>query len=208
MKNSLDDLYSLKKSDLKKAVNAATQAYYEADDEPFLIPDPSKRFKHIKVLMKITLRHSLKFGKVYSPSPRIEGFAAWLPYDKTKIPLWRYIRYGALKILFYAGLKVIKTMSKYDSYCKNKHLEHANFPHWYLYNLAIEPRYQGQGLGSKLLSPMLKCLDEQNLPCYLETDEKNISLYQHFGFEVVDRGSLEDFDTEMIFMLRIPSGNF
>ena len=36
-------------------------------------------------------------------------------------------------------------------------------------------------------------IDKANIPCYLETnEEKNKSLYQHFGFETVEEGIIPD----------------
>ncbi len=53
--------------------------------------------------------------------------------------------------------------------------------------IGVAPVSQGQGYASKLLKPMLARLDEEGLPCYLETQkEKNVTLYQHFGFNVVE----------------------
>jgi ribosomal protein S18 acetylase RimI-like enzyme len=200
--NTLNDLYPIESYDIKKAVRAGAKAYFEAEDKPFEIPDPTKRRRYIEILMKITLRQTLKYGWIYAPTPNIEGFAAWLPHHKTEIPIWRYIQYGALHAMLLAGLKSLKIMTKYDSFCKKQHKKHANFPHIYLYNLAIDPKYQGKGYASKLLNPMLNSLDEQNLPCYLETGENNVPLYQHFGFEVVEKALLVDFRPEMFFMLR------
>jgi hypothetical protein len=35
---------------------------------------------------------------------------------------------------------------------------------------------------------MLERLDRKGTPCYLNTqNEKNVGLYEHFGFQVVDR---------------------
>ena len=93
-------------------------------------------------------------------------------------------------------------MRIYDNLCKEKHREHANFPHYYLYNLAVHPDHQKKGNASKLLKPVLKILDQQGLACYLETSERNIPFYEHFGFRVVDKVDLKDFDMVAWFMLR------
>ncbi len=50
---------------------------------------------------------------------------------------------------------------------------------------------------------MLARIDEENLPCYLTTsDENNVSLYQHYGFEVIEKGVIPDTEVSVWAMLR------
>lgn len=60
---------------------------------------------------------------------------------------------------------------------------------WYLYNLSVFSKVQEKGITSKLLRPMFNFCDKENIVCYLETDKNsNVSLYKHFGFELVNKG--------------------
>lgn len=55
--------------------------------------------------------------------------------------------------------------------------------HWHLGPLAVDPRHQGQGIGSMLLQQLCDHLDQQQALGYLETDKpENVTLYQRFGF--------------------------
>jgi len=52
---------------------------------------------------------------------------------------------------------------------------------------------------------MLDWLDLQKLPCYLTTqNEKNVSLYEHYGFRVVEQLTLPHTDIVHTAMLRYP----
>jgi ribosomal protein S18 acetylase RimI-like enzyme len=74
--------------------------------------------------------------------------------------------------------------------------ELAPFPHWYLTLLAVDPSHQGKGYASILLREKLREIDKQNLPCFLNTqNESNLSVYEHFGFEL--RGKI-----------KVPKANF
>ena len=67
----------------------------------------------------------------------------------------------------------------------------------------VDPGCRGRGYRSLLIRAKLAELDKQNVPCYLETmKEKNVSIYRHFGFEVVEEGIIPDTDVPMWAMLR------
>ncbi|MEJ5996748.1 GNAT family N-acetyltransferase [Corynebacterium sp. H130] len=62
---------------------------------------------------------------------------------------------------------------------------HPADPHWYLYTLAVSPKAQGQGIGSKLLQHGLSRADETGHATYLEaTTQGSQRLYERFGFVV------------------------
>ena len=67
---------------------------------------------------------------------------------------------------------------------------HPDEPCWYLPLIAADPSRTGRGLGAALMKHALQICDEQGLPAYLESsNERNISLYERHGFEVI--GTIE-----------------
>lgn len=61
----------------------------------------------------------------------------------------------------------------------------------YLFAFATHLKEQHHGYGATLLRHLLNYLDANNLGCYLKTfDEENIGLYEHFGFELMERGNI------------------
>jgi len=96
-------------------------------------------------------------------------------------------------------------MQGFDQYIERKQAELAPVKHWYLAVLAVDPQHQGKGYASKLLNEMLSYIDEEGLPCYLETEgEKNIAMYQHFGFEAADEFAVPGMKDKLVAMLRKP----
>lgn len=63
---------------------------------------------------------------------------------------------------------------------------HPAGPHWYLWTLAVDPRCQGRGIGSRILSHTLAQIDAEHATAYLESsDPKNVPFYERHGFEVL-----------------------
>ncbi|MFT3728915.1 MAG: GNAT family N-acetyltransferase [Terricaulis sp.] len=63
---------------------------------------------------------------------------------------------------------------------------HPTAPHWYLWALGVDPRYQGRGIGAALLRHTLAHIDQRHEMAYLESsDPKNVPFYQRHGFEAL-----------------------
>ncbi|BEP16268.1 GNAT family N-acetyltransferase [Acidothermaceae bacterium B102] len=63
---------------------------------------------------------------------------------------------------------------------------HPSYPHWYLPWLGVDAAHQGQGLGSRLMTPCLERVDADHLPAYLETpNPRTLPFYARHGFDVV-----------------------
>ena len=60
-------------------------------------------------------------------------------------------------------------------------------PHWYLAVLGTDPERQGEGIGRRVLRPVLEECDRLEMPAYLETGtERNVAFYTRHGFRVTD----------------------
>jgi GNAT superfamily N-acetyltransferase len=71
--------------------------------------------------------------------------------------------------------------------------KHPTEPHYYLFLLGTRLEWQGRGLGSSLMAPVLEACDRNRVPAYLEaTSERNKQLYLRHGFEVTDEIPLPD----------------
>jgi GNAT superfamily N-acetyltransferase len=83
-------------------------------------------------------------------------------------------------------------------------LFHPGKPHWHLPLIGVDPRHQGQGLGSALLKPVLERCDREGALAYLEASSpQSVPLYQRHGFDVL--GTIRVGDSPPTFpMLREP----
>ena len=56
---------------------------------------------------------------------------------------------------------------------------------WHLFILGVAPGRQGQGVGSRLIAPVLAAADRSGQLCYLETlEERNLAFYARHRFTV------------------------
>ncbi len=73
--------------------------------------------------------------------------------------------------------------------------------HWYLAIIGVDPNYQGKGFASILLKYLISTSD--SYPIYLETFvEKNVPIYEHFNFKVVEIATVPDANIPIWAMLR------
>jgi len=91
------------------------------------------------------------------------------------------------------------------AYLDREHKRLMTRPHWYLWAIGVEPAHQRQGIGGQLLQPVLAQADEEQVPCYLETQvESNLSFYRKWGFVVVGEGRVLEQSLPMWMMVREP----
>jgi GNAT superfamily N-acetyltransferase len=70
---------------------------------------------------------------------------------------------------------------------------HPTDAHHYLFVVGTRPGWQGRGIGSAVMSPVLEKCDHDRVPAYLEaTSERNKALYLRHGFEVESEINLPD----------------
>ena len=172
-------------------------AYAYTDDEDVITRLP--------YLYEFMLRYYLRYAQGYATSNQLEGVAVWQRYakDTLNMSFWQLLISGAIWPAFRMGTKAGKRMQTFFKYAENKHRELVPSPHWYLVVIGVDPQFQGKGYASRLLSSMLSKIDEEGLPCYLETEkEKNVALYQHFSFKVVDEYIVPETTVKLWAMLR------
>jgi len=202
----LNNLVRLKKSHVKAAGEMLARAFQDHPLFAYFVPNTLQRQRKSPYIFEALLRYNVSYGEVYATSPNLEGVAGWLHSEKAQITPWRIIRAMDPVILFNyskVGKEILSRTTSYDNYVSSKHKSHAPFRHWYLSFLGVDPMFQGKGYASRLLRPMLTRIDQEHLPCYLETqNEKNLPIYQHYGFEVVDESTIPNTEVTNWSMLR------
>ncbi|MDA1010421.1 MAG: GNAT family N-acetyltransferase [Chloroflexi bacterium] len=156
------------------------------DDDPFfnfLVKQDDRREQRLRRFMDAGLmKLTFPYGETYMTEAG-DGAALWNPPDgrphglRTDLSLLPVIA----QVAGLGGMpRVISTLSLVEK-------KHPKEPHYYLLGIGVDPARQGKGVGSSLLAPMAERLDREGVPGYLESSkERNIPLYERFGFRVVD----------------------
>ena len=177
-------LYIAQKKDLDRLAEIAADAYRDYPLHNWFTKGKYDE-KSSKLLMQISLKTMTEDAVIYADSEEMNGFAAWLPFGFTGNKTFPFLINGGVELILHAGLGIIGRLLTYENYAMNLKKEFTDNYDWYLYNLSIKKDAQGKGIASKLLRPMLQFCDDEKMVAYLETNkEKNVSLYNHYGFEL------------------------
>ena len=142
--------------------------------------------KAMEVNFRYVIERARVKGAIFRTSAAYEGAAIWYlaGFPKSTFSLNIRIAWFMLNQFKVADLK--KFVSFYLK-VEKAHIRIISRPHYYLELLGVDAQFQGMGYASKLVKPVLAHADRSRRHCYLETQtEKNVALYQHYGFEVVD----------------------
>jgi len=137
---------------------------------------------------------------VVAESPDARGMAVWAKADFEGINAGKFLLHGGSKLLPH-----IPRMLSYESYANKLKAAHVAKDAWYLYDLAVAHEFQGQKIAALLIRPMLSFFDRTGADCFLEThNQKNVPMYEHFGFCLVETGLVPKSGLKHYAMLRKP----
>jgi ribosomal protein S18 acetylase RimI-like enzyme len=154
------------------------------NDDPtwsWAFPDPGLRQQHMRVFWSFMIEGALRYPWVRCT----DGYAAvavWIPPGGTELTEENEARVGPL-LESLVGARtddVLELLARFDA--AHPHEE----PHYYLSLLGTHPDRRGQGIGMRLLAENLARIDEEHMPCYLESSNPaNNHRYERLGFAAV-----------------------
>lgn len=168
-----------------KVADCLTAAF---DKDPvmnyFLRPD-DKRWAARRIIMNMQLANYRANGIAVAASDA-SCAALWAKPGESADGGMGLIRQLALlpRMIRICGLKRLPRIIKVMDVLEEHHPKDPD--HYYLFMLGVDPRFQGQGLGSTILEATLQMVDRDGLPAYLEnSNPKNTRLYERYGFKVI-----------------------
>ncbi|MBB6052235.1 GNAT family N-acetyltransferase [Armatimonas rosea] len=148
-----------------------------------LLNDTQRRARAATTLHQSAIRYANRYGVADSAEAN-RGLALWLPPGGEHLTFPRMLRTGFGGLALELG-GALPGLLRIDSALTAMHKVHAPEKHWYLFFLAVDPAFHGQGIGGELLKQGIARAEAQGVPIYLETQaEENVRFYTRRGFVV------------------------
>ena len=149
---------------------------------------------------RLVIERTYVNGAVFRTSEKYEGAAVWFlaGFPKSNFRSnWRILLFKLNQFRLHDISKAIPFYLKIEK----AHIRNVRQPHYYLELLGVDPKHQGEGFASQLMQPVLAHADAPRRLCYLETEtQKNVAMYEHYGFKVVGKMP-STFSSEMYYMM-------
>jgi GNAT superfamily N-acetyltransferase len=158
--------------------NPSYRAFFGADRE--------RRLRLLAAMFTGQLRAAPELERICAVDEdgRIVGFAASTPLGICRTPALSTLRVAAR-----VGAESPRMLYSFLLWHRIWGSLDPDTPHSHLGPVAVEPKFQGRGIGSKLMEEYLRRVDAFGYPAYLETDRKeNLPFYRNLGFSVVGDG--------------------
>jgi ribosomal protein S18 acetylase RimI-like enzyme len=184
--NRIDKLTT---EDTAWASNVLEQAFSTDPLLNYIYGDKIHDAGRLSWFFRVTFRLAVLYGECLSTTGK-DGVLMMLPPDQTKMTINKMFRSGLLAAPFRMGLASFSRMMTFMDFAEKEHKAATSLDHYYIMTVGVLPERQGVGIGKKLMTKALEIIDASNMPCYLETQNKNnIPFYQRLGFEIVsDKG--------------------
>jgi GNAT superfamily N-acetyltransferase len=185
------DVCQLDRFQIATASEIAAKAFEDDSVFDYLLPDDRElRFQALMWLISKAIAYCAQYQQVYTTS-NVLGIAAWLPPGAFSSHSLQLLQIALQLQLYILPLKVgwnrLGRWLKFLAATEQAHQQDmGDRPHWYLGIMVVNPEFQGRGVGSLLLQPILKQASEEGFACYLVTfTQQAVRFYQKNGFEVV-----------------------
>ena len=175
----VSDVRRLVPADVTGISEVLARAFYDDPAVEYVFPNSRTRHKTLRRFFAFQLRHTfIPRGECYT-TEGLHGGCLWMPPNPVGPGMRELLQLvplvAILKTRLPATLRMLTLMEAH----------HPRTPHYYLGSIGTDPPWQGKGIGSAIMQPVLERCDEEGMPAYLESSkERNIPFYMRHGFEV------------------------
>jgi len=202
-----DAIGLLRPDKLEEAVLTLTAAFDSDPIYTYVFPSNMERTRYLTPFWRAILRNALLHNQVYATADA-GGVACWMPPGAPTISFADSLRTGfafqlAVNAFPARARQRFNDFVRYADGVQENLMGHSRY--WELWVLGVRPGRQRQGLGGRLMAPVLATADREALPCYLLTEsEYNVTFYRRRGFEVAYEGAVPGHPLQLWMMIREP----
>jgi ribosomal protein S18 acetylase RimI-like enzyme len=174
-------------ADLPELTDTLTSAFAKDPVMCWMFQDPEQRPAQLESWMRFSLGMGITRGHLYGVDGN-RGAAIWSPPDTTLFDAF----WVPKMIELLTDLIGDRTAAVIEALGKATAAHPKDESHFYLFTLGTRADAQGEGLGSRILRPVLDICDAQGLAATLESSNpKNLPFYERHGFEITAEIELE-----------------
>lgn len=183
----------IRAEEILSAAAVMARAFAESPRFRFLVPSAAQRPKKLRWQSGAAIRACLLSGGVVhvvrgEAGGPVQGLAIWDHPEQGRHSALTLVRSGLWAAPVRLGISAYRRKRSLGRLLSSLD---APQPCWYLNTIGVEPSEQGTGLGTALLDCMLRRVDEDALPSFLDTSlPDNLGYYERFGFRVTSESKL------------------
>jgi GNAT superfamily N-acetyltransferase len=188
--------------DLTRMAAVLAGAFYDDPPISWVIKDGRRRRDILESTFDLFLRKLWLAQEACYTTESVAGAVIWELPGRWKVGPLEQLRLLPAMARINGRLlpRVMRSLNMVES-------NHPAEPHYYLPVAGVAPEWQGRGLGTALLRPMLDRCDHERMPAYLEaTTPRNRTLYERHGFAVTEEFSFGPGAPPLWRMWRSPNG--
>ncbi|MBN1691793.1 MAG: GNAT family N-acetyltransferase [Dehalococcoidia bacterium] len=180
-----NDLTRLTQSGVEEAVRILVEAFEGDPLMDYLFPEHREQPDYLREFFRANLEYAATAGEVYA-APSGNGVSVWLLPGDDGRPVVSKQDDPRLRLKRLYDEEKHRRLSRFRLYFDELHRKLLPGSYFYLMFLGVKKAYQGKGIGSLLVRPLLERADEKKLPCLLDTmNARDLSFYRKHGFEVM-----------------------
>lgn len=174
----------LSEAEIDRATYVLSAAFNKDPLFLYLFPFDSTRLQFMNAFFKINLEYCMKAGEVYI-NYGINGCAMWLFPGCRAGFCQKHTDTRAVRFQSVLDSESLSRLDAFMQHMRGCHNQVISQPYCLLMFLGVDEEHRNQGIGTKLLQPVLKMADTKNLPCLLDTmNRDNLAFYEKKGFRV------------------------
>ena len=170
-------------ADVAALARTLARAFYDDPHARWTSPDDGKRMGRLERAFVAGLRRIWLEQDECWTTEGVVGGAFWMVPGRVHLGVLRQLGLLPSMLAAYrAGTpRMVMLLNRIDA------MHPREREHWYLAFIGVDPEWQGRGIGTALLRPVLERCDREGLPAYLEASSpRNRACYERNGFRVVE----------------------
>jgi GNAT superfamily N-acetyltransferase len=174
--------------DVPRLAEALARAFDGDPPMRWFLSDAATRVERARRLFEVMLRRVHLSRDYCYTTQDVVGGALWVPPGTWRLGVVDQVVLlpGMLRVFGRGLARAQRGLAVMES-------GHPTAPHYYLDSLGVEPEWQGKGIGSALMEPVLARCDAERMPAYLNAGSPGSrDLYLRHGFKVTEEFRLPD----------------